>query len=497
MAFRQSQGTPRTQGRQVASRPRASQARRSTPRAPHTTSSSKTFHPSSQTRPAAAPRSAGQRQQGPQRAGAAQGQSSKPLGPSFSARPSGAPAPSSFDRRTLVKGALGLGGLAAAGSVVSSIQGCAKDAASQDLVAPAQVDEKDAVQVMDDYSYVEGAPNLAEVGRWQVALGTVLYPSEGNWIAATLTGDTPYPPVSAGAFSVAAGSLATVVDKPLSGGANFVIYEARCSDSVYAWVELDVVSGDWRLYGSAFSNGALTGNALELYSGDKDWDPPQLVCSGNQVIWYVMPVAGGAKTSQDSTCFLWKAGQSKGEAKIVSHGRFACAPTVSEGQLVCVPRDDRDGAVHYAIRSYSLSDDLASAKDELVLPQSIRPFSAVLLGGRLAFQIEANYQSGGLLGKMGTYVAQDDGSYVAISREPSAPPAGTVNTFIVKNRASYVVADLANATYGTLAAEDRSVDYGEYPARIGTCQDFVTFATVKDPSTSYPSAVVVRAFKVS
>ena len=60
-----------------------------------------------------------------------------------------------------------------------------------------------------------------------------------------------------------------------------------------------------------------------------------------------------------------------------------------------------------------------------------------------------------------------------------------------------MVADLANATYGTLAAEDRSVDYGEYPARIGTCQDFVTFATVKDPSTSYPSAVVVRAFKVS
>ena len=444
-------------------------------------------------------RLAGQPQAGTpgQRSGATSRHNSRPLGSSFSASPSGKPAPGSFDRRTLIKGALGLGGLAAAGSVVSSIQGCAKDAASQDLVAPAQVEEKDAIQVMDDYSYVEGAPNLAESGRWQVALGTVLYPSEGNWIAATLTGDTPYPPVSAGAFSVAAGSLATVVDKPRSGGANYVIYEARCSDSVYAWVELDVVSGDWRLYGCAFSNGALSGNPVELYSGDKDWDPPQLVCTGNQVIWYVMPVAGGAKTSEDSTCYLWKTGQSKGEAKIVSHGRFACAPTVSEGHLVCVPRDDRDGAVHYAIRSYALSDDLAASKDELVLPQSIRPFSAVLLGGKLAFQIEANYQSGGLLGKMGTYLAQDDGSYVAVSREPSAPPAGSANTCIVKNRASYVVADLANATYGTLAAEDRSVDYGEYPARVGTCQDFITFATVKDPSTSYPSAVVVRAFKVS
>lgn len=497
MAYRQSQGTPRVQGRSAAGRPRASQARRSTPRGSHTTSSSS--RPAPQARPVREPRPSGRAQVGArgQHSGAGRGQNPRLQGTSFSATSGGTSAPGSFDRRTLIKGALGLGGLATAGSVVSSIQGCAKDAASQDLVAPAQVEEKDAVQVMDDYSYVEGAPNLTEAGRWQVALGTVLYPSEGNWIAATLTGDTPYPPVSAGAFSVSAGSLSTVVDKPRSGGSNFVIYEARCSDAVYAWVELDVVSGDWRLYGSAFSNGALTGNPQELYSGDKDWDPPQLVCTGNQVIWYVMPVAGGAKTSEDSTCYLWKTGQSKGEAKIVSHGRFACAPTVSEGQLVCVPRDDRDGAVHYAIRSYRLSDDLATSQDELVLPQSIKPFSAVRLGGRLAFQIEANYQSGGLLGKMGTYLAQDDGSYLAVSREPSAPPAGSDTTCIVKNRASYVVADVANATYGTLAAEDRSVDYGEYPARLGTCQDFITFATVKDPSTSYPSAVVVRAFKVS
>ena len=64
-------------------------------------------------------------------------------------------------------------------------------------------------------------------------------------------------------------------------------------------------------------------------------------------------------------------------------------------------------------------------------------------------------------------------------------------------RDSYVVADLANAAYGTLAAEDRSVDYGEYPARVGTCDTFVTFCTVKDPSTGYPSAVSVRAFSVA
>ena len=44
---------------------------------------------------------------------------------------------------------------------------------------------------------------------------------------------------------------------------------------------------------------------------------------------------------------------------------------------------------------------------------------------------------------------------------------------------------------------DRAVDYGEYPARCGECDLFVTFATVKDADTGYPASVTVRTFRLN
>ena len=41
-----------------------------------------------------------------------------------------------------------------------------------------------------------------------------------------------------------------------------------------------------------------------------------------------------------------------------------------------------------------------------------------------------------------------------------------------------------------------AVDYGEFPARVGSCELFVTFSTVKDPSTGYPASVSVRTFRL-
>ncbi len=303
--------------------------------------------------------------------------------------------------------------------------------------------------------------------------------------------------MSAGAFSLASGTVQAVVERPRTQGATYVVYEARCSDSVYAWVELDTVSGSWTLYGSAFSGGALAGEPVELYSADTEWEPPLVACSGDAVLWLVMPVASGSQSTQDSTCHIWRAGQAEGSVAVTSHGRFACEPTVSDGVVTLVPRVREDEGVYYGITAYDLASDLSKQVDQLVLPQTVRPFSAVRMGERFVFQIEANYQSGGQLGKMGTYVSQGDGSFVSVAREPLAAPAGKGDIVVVKVRASYVVADLANSTYGTLAAEDRAVDYGEYPARVGTCDTFVTFCTVKDPTTGYPSAVSVRAFSVA
>ena len=67
---------------------------------------------------------------------------------------------------------------------------------------------------------------------------------------------------------------------------------------------------------------------------------------------------------------------------------------------------------------------------------------------------------------------------------------------IVKSNASYFVIDLAARTYAVLSSADRSVDYGEYPARAGECDQFVTFSTVKDVDTGYPTSVNVRTFRL-
>ena len=97
---------------------------------------------------------------------------------------------------------------------------------------------------------------------------------------------------------------------------------------------------------------------------------------------------------------------------------------------------------------------------------------------------------------MGTYVGTRSGDFIKVDREPSECPAGTDGLYLIKSRSSYMVVDSKNQKYSSLLSIDRSVDYGEYPARCGDCGLFVTFATVKDADTGYPASVTVRAFRL-
>ena len=151
---------------------------------------------------------------------------------------------------------------------------------------------------------------------------------------------------------------------------------------------------------------------------------------------------------------------------------------------------------YYGITAYSLSDKLATVKAQLVLPQSVAPMNAVMMGDKFAFAIEANYGSGGLLGNMGTYIGNGDDPFVVLPREPAAEVAGKDGVYLIKTRASHLIVDTNAQTYATLSAPNRSLDYGDYPASVGTTSTFVTFATVKDEGTGYPSAVSVRAWSL-
>lgn len=398
-------------------------------------------------------------------------------------------ASSGLTRRGFLRAGAAAGVAAAAVNVLS---GCTNPAGEDSASDPVVVDSDAATSVTDTYAQTD-LP-YAESNVWELPLGNVLHPSEGWWVPVTTAGASATPMVKASALSLSSGNLFEVVPEPITPVATEVIYNVRCSDSVYAWVELDYVTRSWNLYASAFSDGALTGETVTLWTGDANYDPAPFAVSGDAVIWQVQPALSGSRTTESSHLYLWRAGSSDARAVVESPGRFATPPSISGGHAIVVPRVNADQGVFYGITAYSLEDDLETQVDRLVLPQSVRPLRATRIGERFVFSIEASYGSGGLLGTMGTYIGMGDNMFVMLSREPSECAAGKGDVFVIKSRSSYFVVNTDAQTFSILTSADRSVDYGEFPARAGECDTFVTFATVKDADTGYPSHVVARTF---
>lgn len=396
----------------------------------------------------------------------------------------------SLTRRGLFRGLAFAGATAA---VVSVLPGCShSDDDGEDTSEPVVVDSSEATNILESYS--EADLSLEEGSTWSLPLGCVLRAGEGAYLPVTQAGSSSAPVVKGCALSTSDGQLQEVVSKPVGEGNNLVIYDVRCSDSVYAWVELDVLTHAWAFYASDFSDGAISGTATTLWQADSNYDPPLFSCTGSSVIWQVMPSTSGSNTSEHSRCYLWHKGDSSAKAVVDSPGRFATPPAVSDGVVTLAPRVRASEGVFYGITAYSLDNDMASTVDQLVLPETIRPFRAVRMGDKFAFSVEANYSSGGLFASMGTYIGSSSGPFLMLSREPAACVAGKGQTYVIKSRASYFVIDATASTYSVLSASNRCIDYGEYPAREGTTDTFVTFATVKDADTGYPTSVTVRTF---
>lgn len=395
----------------------------------------------------------------------------------------------SLTRRQLLKGSAALG---AAAAVVSILPGCTHSAGTSDG-DPVIVESEDATSVLAEYS--EKDLPISEGATYDLPAGSVLHSTGGSWMPVVATGDTANPMVVAKSFSPSSGLLVTTVAEPITQGTNWVIYDARCSDLIYAWVELDALSRDWKLMAQGHEGGTLTGKPTTLWEGDADYDPPLMCVAGNRVLWQVMPSLSGNMTSSSSFCYLWKLGESEATAVVESPGRFATPPNVSGGLVILSPRVNADAGMYYGITAYDLGDDLETIVDRLVLPQSIRPFRATRIGEEFVFSVEANYQSGGLFGNMGYYIGHGDGPFITVAREPSAEVSGNgQGLYVVKSRSSYFVVDTEDLSYSILGATNNCTDYGEYPATSGEVGTFVTFATVKDNDTGSPSHVHVRTY---
>lgn len=195
---------------------------------------------------------------------------------------------------------------------------------------------------------------------------------------------------------------------------------------------MNFANSSWKLYGQNLSGASLSGDVVELDRGGKDYDPPLFTAFGSSVIWYKMPSAGGNKTSSDSFCYRRSLDESKAETIWKSTGRFASAPRASDGILTISPRVRNDEGVYYGITAIDLTDGNNTKRAQLVLPSSVLPFEAVYMGDTFVFSIEAAYSGVGSLGNMGTYIGNEGGPYLFLSREPLACAAGKKNKYLVK-----------------------------------------------------------------
>ena len=386
-----------------------------------------------------------------------------------------------------------LGGAAAGAATL--LAGCSsKTGTSDDAAGEPQVvkDDSKIVSITDEYEAVD--IDLKPTASWTLPLGTLLCYCDGDVSAAMMAPASAQHANTLGVLSLSDGSLTTLVEDPIEG-TGYAFYDVRATDNVFAWIEMNYASSAWKLYAQGLSGVSRTGDAVELDRGGKDYDPPLFTAYGSSVIWYKMPASGGSKTSSDSYCYRQSLDESKPETIWKSTGRFASAPRVSDGILTISPRVRNDEGVYYGMTAIDLTDGNNTKRAQLVLPSSVSPFEAVYMGDTFVFSIEATYAGVGGLGNMGTYIGNEGGPYLFLSREPLACAAGRKNKYLVKVQASHFLIDTSAKTYGSLLSPDRALEYGDYPATAGKSDAFLTYATVRN-SQGIPEAVTARLFSL-
>lgn len=395
--------------------------------------------------------------------------------------------PHGVSRRTVLKGT------AAAGVALTAISlvGCGSDDNASSVSGEPQVitDDSKIINVAEDYEGVD--TTLSAQFEWDLPLGTVPFHCEGS-LAALLEAPASARTVNTlGIISLASGDTSTLVTEPVMGK-TYAFHDVRCSERVYAWVEMDYATGAWVLIAQALENGTLVGDPVELDEGDADWEPARFTAAGSSVIWQKMPFATGAKSAEFSLCYLWNVGDEKGRELYESPGRFATWPHVSDGYLTIAPRINSEDGTFYGLTALDLQNNNKVAA-QLVMPETVSPFEAVFMGGSFAFSVEANYGYGGSLGNMGTFIGNSGGPFVYLSREPLACVTGKGNLYVIKAQSSHFVVDTGAQTYAILAAPDKALDFGDYPASEGTTDRLVTYATVRGDD-GLPASVRLRVF---
>ena len=381
---------------------------------------------------------------------------------------------------------------AASAAAATALSACSSDdsTATSTTGEPQVVkDDSQITDALDEYESTDFGINAS--ATWTLPVGTIPFYSEGSWAAVMLAPETALTPNTIGALSLSSGEVTTLLTEPITGS-SYEFYDVRLGSGVFCWVEIDYSTLDWALYGQAFADGQLSGDATKLDHGNSNWEPAMFSPYGSNVIWLKMPDASGSKSSESSHCYLWTMADDSKTDVYTSPGRFATHPRVSNNILTITPRVHEDEGTYYGMTAIDLADNF-NKLDQLVLPSSVKPFEATYLNSTFAFAIEATYSDVGKLGNLGYYIGREGGPFVYVSREPAASVCGKGSKFFMKTRSSTCILDTDAQAYGVISCPDRSLDYGDYPASEGQTDIYMTYATVKD-SQGVPESVCVRTF---
>lgn len=382
-------------------------------------------------------------------------------------------------------------------AVADAADATVQDDASQQVSQDTGIDEDGNTNVLVAFTDVIEQTSFQPTATITLPLGCNVYADCETRAAVVQANGSNRPFTVIGCIDYATASYGVVLNSAIAGTA-YAPAEARCTDQLIAWIEVDNATDDWAFYAAPFSGQAIDANTrglVQLGSGSSDWLQPQFAVQDDSVVWQVMPDPSGPYKTSSSHAYRWQLGGTSGVEVCESPGRFACAPSISAGVLTLAPRVKADEGVYYGITAYDMRDAMRQV-DQLVLPVAVKPFFATRIGDNFAFSIEANYGYGGLLGSMGYYIGPGSGPFNYVVREPYGQMSYCNGYYIVKSRLSYFVINLEQRTYATIASVNGCVDYGDYPATAGTVGSFVTYAAVKDSSTGVPNGVAVRIFSL-
>lgn len=348
---------------------------------------------------------------------------------------------------------------------------------------------------------VEASNYLTQTNSYELPLGSLVYQSSDSQALIMAPGISSQALIRLGFTTFSTGEFTPLLEQALGAQEDYVIYDARASETVIAWVECNMVHGLWRVYASPLVKGETNEEAMQqaqlLEEGKSAYSPPYLALAKNKVYWTVMPNPDGPASEEDSYLrvaeFSSQRVGARAEAQTIylSHGRMITNPQVSGKLLTFVPRVDTD-SVYYQLTTLDTESD--AVNNIAILPPSLRVSDAVWLDNGFAFSIESNYDYAGGLSYFGTYQQRGDGTFLYVNKAPTSAPVQVGELTYLKSTKNVLGIDLAQDSVAIVDTPQDCAEYGDILGGAGKQSRLVTFSTIAAKDGKGAGTCLLRVF---